>query len=131
MITACAGERYVRLAPDRHIHLLDFNPHHVRVQLACARTAAENAQFPSARGESASVREREGRSSVQVVHGKTVLEHGGEANPWRKKLYSELPYVLTVSNDVYRIGGVVMDEERIIGLRLKVLLPSLMSFRND
>jgi hypothetical protein len=58
------------------------------------------------------------------MQGRTLLEHGRDKNPWRKELYSELPYVLTVCDEIYRIGGVVMDEQRLIGLFYKVLLPS-------
>jgi hypothetical protein len=34
--------------------------------------------------------------------------------------------VLTVCDEIYRIGGVVMDEQRLIGLFYKVLLPSFL-----
>jgi hypothetical protein len=121
MVTACAGERYVRLAPDRRIHVLDFNPHHVRLQ-----TAAVAGSSPSTAAQN-----EDAGGSVQVVSEKTMLTHGTDKNPWQKKLYTELPYVLSVSNEVYpRMGGVVMDEERIIGLELKVLLPSFFFFGN-
>lgn len=115
MIALSVGERYVRLAPDHRIHLLDFNPYHVRLQIDM-----QAGVHSSAWGEGAGMRQRGG--SVQVVQGRTLLEHSGDKNPWRKELYSELPHVLTVCDEIYPIGSIVMDEERLIGLHLVLFL---------
>jgi hypothetical protein len=102
--------------------VLDFNPHHVRWQHAHAGDGG-GVTSPSAGDEGAGVRGKGG--SVQVVRGRTLLEHGGEANPWRRKLYSELPYVLSVSETKFGYCAVVMDEDRLIGLKARhvILLP--------
>jgi hypothetical protein len=124
LLTASAGERYVRLAPDRHIHLLDFNPHHVRLELA--RVRAGKVEGPSAVSDEVREGKEPAPGSVQVVNYKTVLTHGREKNPWRDKLYSGLPYVLTVSKEAYHAGAVVIDEERLITLKkVQCAFPSL------
>jgi hypothetical protein len=132
LVNVSAGERYVRLAHDRHIHVLDFNPHHVRMELAGVRVGmaeGSSADSDSVSNDSTNVQEGTARikadngpgegGSVQVVYGRTKLTHGSQSNPWQKKIYSELPYVLTVSNRRYRVGGVVVDEERILGLKVR------------
>lgn len=52
---------------------------------------------------------------MEVVHGRTKLM---KSKPWKTKLQSELPYVLTVSEPKPQYHAVVMDEERIIGLEV-------------
>lgn len=148
LITASSGERYVRFAPDHRIHLLDFNPHHVRLETARAldgmsetigtgadpsagaiANTGEDMGAPAADGEtdgnettSISGRGREG-GSVQVVPGKMAVEHGSDPNPWRKKLYTNLPYVRTISEESYPIDAALIDEERIIGLKVLMRFP--------
>lgn len=110
LITVSSGQRYVRLTSDRHIHLFDFNPHHVRRELARANSIDANADANTG-----------ARSAVEVVHGKTFLIHPIESYPWRKKVYTELPYVHTISKDRHSIGAVLIDGERIIGIKVRLL----------
>jgi hypothetical protein len=111
LIAVTAGERYVRLI-DRHIHVLDFNPHHVRLELSRA-----GAQDNSSRMRSGGRKE----GSVQVVHGRTLVKHGCRSNPWRKNVYTELPFVHTISKDPYSITAAMIDGERIIGVKVLFL----------
>jgi len=103
------GERHIGYAIDRVIRVFDFNPHHVRLQLARDSTA-------NAVALAGGVRKRGSNWTVRVVHGRTMFQDG----PWRKKVYSELPYVLTSSEPIFRYYLVLMDEERVIGLEVCV-----------
>jgi hypothetical protein len=114
-----SGERYVRLTSDKHIHVLDFNPHHVRLEIS--RTGAQDTSRIRSGGG------KEG--SVQVVHGPTLLKHEGELNPWRKRVCTELPFVHTISKDPYSITGAMIDGKRIIGV--EVLFISCVYKGND
>jgi hypothetical protein len=133
LLTASSGERYVRLARDGFIHLLDFNPHHVRLELARVRAGAVEVASSAVRDESANAIVREGkeavpsaRGTVEVVHYRTMLTHGQRKNPWREKLYGDLPYVLTVSKESYPFSAVAIDEERV--LVLWKVLHAILSF---
>jgi hypothetical protein len=97
--------------------VLDFNPHHVRLELSRA-----GAQDNSSRIRSG------GRKEVQVVHGQTLLKHGGESNPWRKIVSTELPFIDTISKDPYSVSGVMIDGE-IVGV--EVLFLSCVYKGND
>jgi hypothetical protein len=129
--------------------LLDFNPHHVRLETARAlggtseSTGAGTGADPSA-GTTASAdvalptdgetdenetisilsSPRGEGGSIQVVPGRMAVEHGSDSNPWRKKLYTNLPYVRTISEESYPIGAALIDEERIIGLKVLMRFPS-------
>jgi hypothetical protein len=120
-----AGERYIRLAHHGHINAFDSNPRHVRMELVGVRGVARagaGAGAGAVGNGSNDVREGAREwvgGSVQVIYGRTKLTRGSRCKPWRKKVYSELPYVLTVFNRRYSVSAVVVDEERILGLKVR------------
>jgi hypothetical protein len=64
-----------------------------------------------------------------AIHGQTLLKHGGESNPWRKIVSTELPFIDTISKDPYSVSGVMIDGERIVGV--EVLFLSCVYKGND
>ncbi|KAF8151345.1 hypothetical protein B0H34DRAFT_126378 [Crassisporium funariophilum] len=119
LITATAGQRYVYLVGRPHIlteeqvggwggegkiHILDFNPWHVK--MAKARRMIEDGPRGKDTGSQA-VEEFVDESTDTICLGYDALEEDVE---------STLPYVRCISEEVFNMyDAVLVDEERIIG----------------
>ncbi|KAJ7443212.1 hypothetical protein B0H11DRAFT_469874 [Mycena galericulata] len=102
-ITVACGQRLVAIAHDAplepaRISLLDFNPVHVKAQRAVE--AVDGAR-------------------VWVVEADADIDAapGGWAEPFAEPVCSELPYVQTVSKELFDYGAVIVNYENIIGIR--------------
>ncbi|KAL1702803.1 hypothetical protein EV121DRAFT_281585 [Schizophyllum commune] len=144
-ITTTSGQRYVQKpsivlnAPAQPIHILDFNPHTVRrVEAQLLAQAAEAGGDDGARkvtidtstativlaakheqGRPWADSQETNREHPRVDWPKEVFN--GAARMARlfddaRELEPGLPFVRTVSKQRFTIDGVIMDDERIIGL---------------
>ena len=110
-ITMTNGQRYVTTTDEQRgpLTLRDFNPYHVRRhQMRAAdgdRDAEEKMVLPNG-------------NIVRLVTQKTVLQRG---DLFEADVESELPYCETVTRKEYGYDGVMIDEERIIGLYVRLL----------
>lgn len=102
-ITTTAGQRYVSMAAAElaPIRVRDFNPHAVRR----AGAGGEAVRLPSG-------------NTLRVVTGSSVIT---SSDLFQDDLESALPYVETVTEAEYSYDGVLMDEERILGLKVCTL----------
>ncbi|KAI0312459.1 hypothetical protein OF83DRAFT_1146144 [Amylostereum chailletii] len=105
-ITMAAGQRYVYLSNveggHSPIRVCDFNPYHVRRELA--------------RVEDQTVRTPEDNTR-RVIAGETKVI---ASNVFQNDVVSSLPYCETTTEAVYKHDGVLLDEERVIGLNVRV-----------
>ncbi|KAH9980744.1 hypothetical protein BJV74DRAFT_85796 [Russula compacta] len=124
-ITTTAGQRAVMMEgdPPTPITVRDFNPY--AVHAARARSAAAAATAGSASGQSSreQPQAQQGRNwSEPLPNGnrmtlkveESVLPAG---NKFQEDVRSALPYVEVVTRDEYSYEGVLIDEERILGLK--------------
>ena len=111
-ITTTAGQRAVAMedAALTPIIVRDFNPYTVRTARACA----------AARGQSQQCNWSEplpnGNRTILTVE-ETVLPAG---SVFKEDMRSALPYVEIVTQEKYRYQGVLIDEERILGLKVRL-----------
>jgi hypothetical protein len=103
-ITTTSGQCYVQIASNAHeepapIHILDFNPYHVR------RLQAQGGSCSSATSEIRLVTEFDEDS---------FSEHG----VFLEEVRSTLPYVECTSKELFTYNAVLIEEERIIGIRV-------------
>ena len=127
-ITTTAGQRAVTMEDDAPTPIIvqDFNPYAVnaaRARAAAAATAAAGSAAQSSSREKSWA--QEGRNwSEKLLNGnrmtlkveESVLPAG---NMFREDLRSALPYVEVVTRKKYRYEGVLIDEERILGLQVR------------
>jgi hypothetical protein len=122
-ITTTAGQRAVTMEDDAPAPIIvqDFNPYAVHAARARAAAATAAAAGSAASGQSS----REGGNwSEQLPNGnrmtlkveESVLPAG---NMFQEDVRSALPYVEVVTRDKYRYEGVLIDEERILGLKVR------------
>ena len=114
-ITTSAGQRAVMME-DRTptpIIVRDFNPYAVRAALAQGQTQQE---CDHSVGEKSRVLPNGNRQTVKVeedvIPARTIF---------REDVRSALPYIETVTQARYEYGGVMIDEERILGLEVRSL----------
>ncbi|KAF9003653.1 hypothetical protein BDQ17DRAFT_1355651 [Cyathus striatus] len=106
-ITTTSGTRYVRLTPPvsvssgRHIEVLDFGKGRVRDAIS------HN-----------SIEERSLRDWELVTHPSTITPGDSDSeSAFLESVVSFLPYIRTISKEVVDYKAVLIDEERIIGLK--------------
>jgi hypothetical protein len=105
-ITTSTGQRYVQIdngawnqpAP---IVIYDFNPLH-----SCRRANSRRERLC-------------GRGEEDGEDG-DLGWYGGDLGPFDEEVYSELPYGLVASERLFNYDSVLMDEERIIGMHVRV-----------
>ena len=115
-ITRSAGQRTVTLEKSipTPIKVRDFNPYAVRT--ACALAAV------SASGQS-----KQGNWSKQLPNGNRMtlnVEHSELAAGFifKEGVWSSLPYVEIVTQNEYPYVGVMVDDQRILGLKVRFKL---------
>ena len=113
-ITTAAGQRVVMMEDytPAPIVVRDFNPYAVRAALA-----REAAQGRTQECEKSQVLPNGNRQTVKVEAD--VIPAG---SIFREEVRSALPYFETVTQTRYGYEGVVIDEERILGLEVRSLL---------
>ena len=112
-ITTTAGQRAVTMEDRKPTPIIvrDFNPHAVRAALAredvqegCHRGGVQ--RLPNGNWQEIKV-------AVDVIRAGTVF---------REDVRSALPYIETVTQNKYGYEGVLIDEERILGLEVRSFL---------
>ena len=106
-----AGQRAVMLEdrmPTRII-VRDFNPHAVRAARALASASGQSQQ-----GDWGMQLPNGNRMSLKVEA--SVLTAGSIFN---EDVWSSLPYIEIVTQDEYQYEGIMMDDERILGFRVR------------
>ncbi|ESK93925.1 hypothetical protein Moror_12973 [Moniliophthora roreri MCA 2997] len=101
-ITTTCGQRFVLISPQAHtmaqpVIVLDFNQHHCK-----------------------QLRHRETLGGPKEQHRVWLAEEPdniSRLNVFKEEVMGLLPYVATKSAEVYGYHGVLMDDERIIGLK--------------
>ena len=111
-ITTTTGQRMVTLEDGMPTSIIvrDFNPYAVRATRALAATSGES---------------QRGNWSTQLQNGnwKTlkVKDSVFTAGPiFKEDVRSSLPYVEIVTQDEYHYDGVMMDDERVLGLKVRL-----------
>lgn len=104
-ITTTAGQRAVTMEEHAPTPIIvrDFNPYAVRAALAREATqgrSQQQQQLPN------------GNRKVVVVAEAVILA----GSIFKKDVRSALPYIETVTQNMYMYEGVLIDEERILGL---------------
>ena len=115
-ITTTAGQRAVMMEDGTSTPIIvrDFNPYAVRAALAQGRMQQECDH---------DVREKSRvlpNGNKQTVKVEEVVIPAGSI--FREDVRSALPYIETVTQTRYGYDGVLMDEERILGLEVRSLL---------
>jgi len=112
-ITRAAGQRTVTLGESipTPIKVRDFNPYAVRA--ACALAAA-----------SVSGQLKQGNWSKQLPNGNQMTLHVEESMLtadyiFKEDVRSSLPYVEVVTQNEYHYMGVMVDDQRILGLKVR------------
>ncbi|KAK7039219.1 hypothetical protein VNI00_010124 [Paramarasmius palmivorus] len=100
-ITTTCGQRYVLISPQAHrlaqpVIVLDFNQHHCR-QHRLRKESGENENH-----------------RVWLIDAPDNLH---KLEVFREDVKGVLPYLATKSEEAYSFDGVLMDDERIIGLK--------------
>ena len=99
------------------ISVLDFNPYNVaRFSVEGNRSGDHDTRQPIS-----------GRATRRLVKDSSQLIHPGF---FAEPVYSSLPYIETISSERYNYPAVLMDEERILGLRVRSSM-SCLGFRAD
>ena len=113
-ITRTAGQRAIALEKSipTPIKMRDFNPYAVRA--ACALAAA-----------SASEQSKQGNWSKQLSNGNRMTLNVEDsvliAGPiFKDDVWSSLPYIEIVTQNEYLYVGVMVDDQRILGLKVRV-----------
>ena len=132
-ITTTAGQRAVTMEGDAPAPIIvqDFNPYAVHAARARAAAAAAAASGSAASGQSSreqpqeQSRSRKGQNwSERLPNGnrmtlkveESVLPTGAL---FQEDVRSALPYVEVMTRDEYSYSGVLIDEERILGLKVR------------
>jgi hypothetical protein len=112
-ITTTAGQRAVTMEDGAPTPIIvrDFNPYAVRSTRARASASGGDSQQPS---DWTKDLPNGNRMTLKVED--SVLDAG---SVFKGDVRSSLPYVETVTRAEYRYEGVLIDEERILGLKVK------------
>ncbi len=94
----------------------DFNPYAVRAALA-REVTRERSQECDGGAQQQQQQLPNGNRQVLKVAEAMILA----GTVFREDVRSALPYIETVTQDVYRYEGVLIDEERILGLEVRSL----------
>ncbi|TFY78348.1 hypothetical protein EWM64_g5658 [Hericium alpestre] len=112
-ITTTAGQRYVSINESQFLNewspiwVRDFNLYNVRR----ARLQAQRGRDEEDRTDGGARKQR-----VRVVEGSSVITSSGL---FENDLESSLPYCEVRTEGTYRFDGALIDEERILGLKLE------------
>jgi hypothetical protein len=101
-VTSTCGQRWVQISAGARlnpspIRILDFNPYHVR-RLGLGYQMETST------------------SNIRVQSSRELLQSSGL---FEEEVWSELPYVECVSKEQFDYDDVMVDEERIVGLRVR------------
>ncbi|KAI9450185.1 hypothetical protein BJY52DRAFT_1175761 [Lactarius psammicola] len=110
-ITTTSGQRAVTMEEHTPTPIIvrDFNPYAVRAALA-----HEVTQERSRECDGGAEQQRLPNGNWQVLKVAEAVIPAGTV--FREDVWSALPYIETVTRDLYRYEGVLIDEERILGL---------------
>jgi hypothetical protein len=122
-ITTTAGQRAVTMEEHTPTPIIvrDFNPYTVRAALA--REASQGRRSQECKRDAP---RQLPNGNLQVIKVEENVIPAGTM--FREDVRSTLPYIETVTQNKYRYEGVLIDEERILGLEVRPLswLPRVM-----
>ncbi|KAH9059215.1 hypothetical protein EDB87DRAFT_1737680, partial [Lactarius vividus] len=117
-ITTTSGQRAVTMEERSPTPIIvrDFNPYAVRAALAHEATQGRSQGWD---GDAQQQLPNGNRQVLKVAE--TVILAGTVFRPFTEDVRSALPYIETVTQKKYRYEGVLIDEERILGLEVRSL----------